>query len=81
MSMGSTLERDKVENLEEEMTDEGEHDRFSHYVRKEDIIRATFDNVPVTAICGKVWVANKSPEKYPVCATCKEIYEGIPQGD
>ena len=81
MSMGSVLERDRVEEFEDEMTDEGEHDRYAHYVRKGDIIRATFDNVPVTAICGKVWVAKKSPEKYPVCPECKEIYEGLPSGD
>lgn len=53
----------------------GDHDRFSHYVRKEDIIRSTFDSVPVTALCGKTWIANKSPEKYPVCPDCKAVYE------
>ncbi len=81
MSMGSLLEDNRVEELEDEMTDDGEHDRFAHYVRKEDIIRATFDNVPVTAICGKVWVAKKSPEQYPVCPECKDIYDSIPAGD
>ena len=58
-------------------TDDGDHDRFSHYVKKEDIVRATFDGVPATALCGKTWVANKSPEKYPVCPECKDIYENV----
>ena len=32
---------------------------------------------PVTALCGKVWVPGRDPEKFPVCPTCKEIYQGL----
>jgi hypothetical protein len=32
---------------------------------------------PVTALCGKVWVPGRDPQKFPVCPTCKEIYEGL----
>src|SRR5699024_12605629 len=28
-------------------------------------------------LCGKVWVAGRDPEKYPVCPECKELYEGF----
>jgi hypothetical protein len=31
----------------------------------------------VVALCGKVWIPNRSPEKFPVCPTCKEIYEKL----
>lgn len=60
--------------------DTGDHDRFAHYVRKEDIIAATMHGKTVLALCGKKWVARRSPEKYPVCPTCKEIYESMPEG-
>ena len=36
---------------------------------------------PVTALCGKVWVPSRDPKRYPVCPTCKEIYEMLPPGD
>ena len=32
---------------------------------------------PVIALCGKVWVPGRDPEKFPVCPMCKEIYEGL----
>ena len=30
---------------------------------------------PVVALCGKVWVPSRAPEKFPVCPECKEIWE------
>jgi Protein of unknown function (DUF3039) len=36
---------------------------------------------PVVALCGKVWVPSRDPKRYPVCPTCKEIYEMLPPGD
>lgn len=53
--------------------DNGEDNRFSHFVRKEDILRSAVDGVPVTALCGKKWLPGRDPEKYPVCPTCKEM--------
>ena len=65
-------------DLRPETTDtDGDHDRFSHYVRKEDIMRANIEGVPVMALCGKVWIPNRDPQKYPVCKTCEEIMQII----
>jgi hypothetical protein len=52
---------------------DGDHDRFAHYVRKGDIVRANVEGVPVVALCGKMWIPNRDPDRYPVCPTCKEI--------
>jgi hypothetical protein len=57
--------------------DEGEHDRFAHYVRKEDIMRSAVEGVAVIALCGKKWIPNRDPQKYPVCPSCKEIFEAL----
>lgn len=54
-------------------TDDGDHDRYAHYVRKEDIVRANVEGVPVVALCGKKWIPNRDPSRYPVCPTCQEI--------
>ncbi|MGO3033127.1 MAG: DUF3039 domain-containing protein, partial [Microbacterium gubbeenense] len=32
---------------------------------------------PVRALCGKKWTPGRDPEKFPVCPTCKEIYEDL----
>ena len=32
---------------------------------------------PVVALCGKVWVPSRAPEKFPVCPECKEIWESM----
>ena len=32
---------------------------------------------PVVALCGKVWVPSRAPEKFPVCPECKEIWESL----
>ena len=52
---------------------DGDHDRFAHYVRKADIVRSNVEGVPVVALCGKKWIPNRDPDRYPVCPTCKEI--------
>lgn len=62
------------------VTGDGDHDTFSHYVKKEDILKAAVDGVPATALCGKKWTPGRDPQKFPVCPTCKEIYERMPEG-
>ncbi len=66
-----------LEDVRLEVKEPGDHYTLSHYVRKEDILRAQIEGVPCVALCGKEWVPNKDEEKYPVCGTCKEIYEGL----
>ena len=65
----------------DERLDEGDHDRFAHYVRKADITRAMVEGVEVVALCGKKWVPSRDPERYPVCPTCKEIMAALRGGD
>lgn len=55
----------------------GDHDRFAHYVRKEDIAISNETGLPVRAICGKKWVPVRSPEKYAVCPDCKAIHDSM----
>lgn len=72
---GSTAVLDRQK--QEQRTDDGDHDRFAHYVRKDKITQAALDGSPVIALCGKVWVPGRDPDKYPVCPECKEIFEGM----
>jgi hypothetical protein len=36
---------------------------------------------PVVALCGKVWVPSRDPEKYPVCPECKDAWEQLKKDD
>ncbi len=69
------LDRELEELLNEELTEDGDHDRFSHYVQKEKILESAVTGKPVIALCGKVWVPGRDPEKFPVCPDCKKIYD------
>lgn len=65
------LEKEKVEQT----TDFGDHDKFSHYVRKSDQDEYWLTGKPVSALCGKVWAPTSDPQRFPVCPPCKDIWE------
>lgn len=62
-------------------TEEGDHERFSHYVPKDKLTDAMINGTPVVALCGKVWVPSRDPERFPVCPECKEIWESLRKDD
>lgn len=57
--------------------EDGDHERFSHYVPKAKLVKAMINGTPVVALCGKVWVPTRNPEKFPVCPECQEIWESF----
>jgi hypothetical protein len=71
-----------TELLEREETrlDQGDHERFAHYVRKDKITASAVTGKPVIALCGKVWVPTRDPSRFPVCPVCKEIYQSMQPG-
>jgi hypothetical protein len=62
---------------EEVVLDQGDHERFSHYVKKDRIVESAVMGSAVVALCGKVWVPSRDPEKFPVCPDCKRVYEKL----
>ncbi|MHB2028920.1 MAG: DUF3039 domain-containing protein [Acidimicrobiales bacterium] len=71
-------------------TDEGDHERFTHLVLEgytpkhgdfvaleNSVVAGMVNATPVRALCGKVWVPGRDPQKYPLCPTCKEIAESM----
>ena len=66
---------------EERLTnDDGDHERFAHYVEKAKIVESAVTGTPVKALCGKVWVPGRDPSRFPVCPECQEIHAGLPRG-
>lgn len=68
--------------LEERLsgTDDGDHERFAHYVEKAKIVESAVTGTPVKALCGKVWIPGRDPGKFPVCPDCQAIHAGLPPG-
>jgi hypothetical protein len=69
------LDRELEELLNQEQVEDGDHERFAHYVQKDKIMESALTGKPVIALCGKVWVPGRDPEKFPVCPDCKRIYD------
>lgn len=79
MTGGSTdvLDRELEKLLEGELTEDGDHDRYAHYVKKDRIVQSAVTGKPVRALCGKKWIPGRDPAKFPVCPDCQKIYERL----
>lgn len=73
MSLAQTLTRSDVQ-----LHTGVDPSRVAHYVRKERITEAIVEGMPVTALCGYVWVPSRSPESLPVCQACKADFDERP---
>jgi len=76
-STGTAVSTDVREDRRTVPTDEGDHERLSHYVDKDKLTEAMVMGTPVVALCGKVWVPSRAPERFPVCPECQEIWESL----
>ena len=77
-----TIVDERTQERPDHRVEEGDHERFSHYVPKDKLTEAMVMGTPVVALCGKVWVPSRDPERFPVCPECKEIWESLkPGGD
>lgn len=73
-SGGTLLEERTLSN------DEGDHERFAHYVEKDKIVESAVTGTPVKALCGKVWIPNRDPSRFPVCPECEAILKSLSGG-
>ena len=76
-----TIVDERTQERPDYRVEEGDHERFSHYVPKDKLTDAMVLGTPVVALCGKVWVPSRDPERFPVCPECKEIWESLESGD
>jgi hypothetical protein len=60
--------------------EDGDHERFAHYVEKNKIVESAVTGTPVKALCGKVWIPNRDPSRFPVCPDCEKIHAGLRGG-
>ncbi len=80
-----TTSHDLDERVEVDLA-HGDHDRFAHLVLEgfplddggfvpvgNSVVDAMVSATPVVALCGKTWVPERDPSRYPLCRTCAEI--------
>ena len=76
-----TIVDERTQERPDYRVEEGDHERFSHYVPKDKLTEAMVMGTPVVALCGKVWVPSRDPDRFPVCPECQEIWESMEPGD
>jgi hypothetical protein len=78
---GTLVEEDtRTDERTDYRYDEGDQERFAHYAPRDKITEAMVTGTPIRALCGKIWVPSRDPGRFPVCPTCKEIWESLPPG-
>jgi hypothetical protein len=68
---------DILEKLDFEIEESDDSNHFAHYADKTKITEAYVLGTPVAAICGRIFVPSRDPERYPVCPICKQIMEAL----
>ena len=66
-----TIVDERTQERPDYRVEEGDHERFSHYVPRDKLTEAMVMGTPVVALCGKVWVPSRDPERFPVCPECQ----------
>lgn len=61
----------------EHRLDERDDESFAHYAESASVTEGYVMGTPVMAICGKVFVPSKNPERLRICPVCKEIMDAL----
>ena len=57
--------------------DDNDEEQFAHYAESASVTEGYIMGTPVIALCGKVFVPSRNPERLRVCSICKEIMEAL----
>lgn len=58
-------------------TQEGSEEHFAHYAEAGSVTEGYVLGTPVMAICGKIFIPSRNPERLRVCPICKEIINAL----
>lgn len=71
MAQADVLERPDVK------TKDSEDEHFAHYANAAKVTEGYIMGTPVIALCGKVFIPFRNPEKLRVCPNCKNILDAL----
>ena len=58
-------------------TQEGNKEHFAHYAESTSVTEGYVLGTPVIAICGKIFIPSRNPERLRLCPICKEIMDAL----
>lgn len=70
--MSAVLEDIDLQNL-----DEDEDEKLAHYAEAASVTEGYVLGTPVQALCGRIFVPSRNPERLPICPICKEIVDAL----
>jgi hypothetical protein len=75
----STILLEPVLDIIEDIREEVEFDEptVSHLITKEDALNGYINGVPITAVCGHVFVPTRDPDKFPLCQKCVDVAKNM----
>lgn len=68
---------DVLEDVDVRPADSDDSNQFAHYADKAKVTEGYIMGTPVIALCGKVFIPSRDPEKLRVCPVCKEIVDAL----
>jgi hypothetical protein len=71
--MSSVIEETELETTD---PDTGEP-KFAHYADSVSVTEGYIMGKAVMAICGKLFIPSRDPNKFPICPICKELAEAL----
>lgn len=68
---------DVLEKLDFKLEESDDSNQFAHFADKNKITEAYVLGTPIIALCGRIFVPSRDPEKFPTCPICKEIMDAL----
>jgi hypothetical protein len=68
---------DLVETNLDQDTDSENNDELAHYAEAASVTEGYIMGTPVEALCGKIFIPSKNPERLKLCPICKEIADAV----
>lgn len=68
---------DLIETDLDEQTNSDDNNELAHYAEAASVTEGYVMGTPVQALCGKIFIPSKNPERLKICPICKEIVEEV----
>ena len=68
---------DLVDTDVDQQTNSNDNNELAHYAEAASVTEGYIMGTPVQALCGKIFIPSKNPERLKICPICKEIVEEV----
>lgn len=58
-------------------TQNSDDEKFAHYAEAASVTEGYVMGTPVIALCGKIFIPSRNPERLKICPTCKEVMDSV----